>query len=205
MILTEARAKTNKLLGQLAITTNTRKTEQQAIKETALHLEHIEEAQGIAQRVAQGVQQQAHDKIAGVVSKCLEAVFEEPYDFKIYFEQKRGKTEARLVFERDGLEVDPMTASGGGVVDVAAFALQLSCLILSKPPLRKLMILDEPFKFVSAGYLENVRMLLEGLAKEFDMQFIMVTHLETLKTGKIVGLGSFGIPKVKFDGTIIPD
>lgn len=147
-----------------------------------------EEAQRIVQLVAQTVQQQAHERIAGVVSRCLSAVFDEPYEFKVLFEQKRGRTEARLVFMQGEEEVDPMTAAGGGVVDVAAFALRLSALMLSRPPLRRVLLLDEPFRFVSVCYRERVRRLLEELSKELGVQFIMITHMEELKTGTIIEL-----------------
>jgi len=147
-----------------------------------------EEAQKVLQLVAQTVQQSAHKRIAGVVSRCLEAVFDEPYDFRIIFEQKRGRTEARLVFVREEMEVDPLTASGGGVVDVAAFALRLSCLMLTRPSLRKILLLDEPFRFVSSGYRERVRNMLENLSKDLGVQIIMVTHMDELKTGNIIQL-----------------
>lgn len=146
------------------------------------------EAQELAQQVAQQVQQQAHEAIAGVVSQCLEAVFDEPYEFKILFDRKRGRTEAQLVFERDGEQVDPLTASGGGVIDVAAFALRLSCLMLSQPPVRKLLVLDEPFKFVSREYIGRVRTMLEKLAEDMEVQFVIVTHINELRCGTVVQL-----------------
>ena len=81
-----------------------------------------------------------------------------------------------------------MTASGGGVVDVAAFALRLSCIVLHKPVLRRIILLDEPFKFVSEQYRENIKTMLETLAKDFNVQFIMVTHIEELIIGNIIKL-----------------
>jgi len=149
----------------------------------------VTEAQEFTQSIAQEVQQKAHARIAAVVSQCLEAVFDEPYTFKIHFEQKRGRTEAALVFERDGMEVDPLTASGGGVVDVAAFALRLSCLMLSRPPMRRLVVLDEPFKFVSEEYRGRVREMLDRLSLELNVQIVMVTHIPELETGKVIRLG----------------
>lgn len=145
-------------------------------------------AREVLQLVSAAVQQQAHARIAAIVSRCLEAVFEEPYTFQIQFERKRGKTEARLVFVRDGMEIDPMNASGGGVVDVAAFALRVSCMLLAKPPVRRLMILDEPFRFVSTEYRERVRLLLEALSEELGIQFIVVTHMTELQMGKVIEL-----------------
>lgn len=151
-------------------------------------LADAEAAQEAIQATAAAVQEVAHQRIAGVVSRCLSAVFEEPYDFQIIFDRKRGRTEARLVFVRNGVEVDPLDASGGGVVDVAAFALRLACLMLSRPKARRLVVLDEPFKFVSAGYRDRVRDMLEQLATDMGLQVVMVTHIDELRAGKVVVL-----------------
>lgn len=150
----------------------------------------VREAVDIAQRLAQTIQQQAHNRIAKVVTRCLEAVFDDAYEFKVDFERKRGKTEGRLLFLRDGHEVDPLTASGGGVVDVAAFACRLAFIMLARPRPRRVMVLDEPFKFVWSGYTPRVRMMLEGLADELGMQFIIVTHIDALRTGTVIEVGN---------------
>lgn len=186
--LTTIRTQVDKKLAEFNLVRKKYKEENEALITVDFEIENTTEAQRTAQHVAQRVQQKAHDQIAGVVSKCLEAVFDEPYSFKIHFERKRGKTEARLTFERDGFEVDPMTASGGGVVDVAAFALRLSCLLLTRPPVRKIMILDEPFRFVSSDLRDRVRILIEDLSKEMGVQFFIITHMNQLRTGKIIQL-----------------
>jgi DNA repair exonuclease SbcCD ATPase subunit len=162
------------------------KTEREALFEIEDKLACSEESRKVFQDVSKAVQQAAHNKIASVVSRCLEAVFDDPYEFQIKFDTKRGRTEARLVFIRDGIEVDPVSASGGGVVDVASFALRLACLSLSRPPLRKLMVLDEPFKFVSENYREQIRSLLKILSKEMEFQFLFVTHIPDLQCGKVI-------------------
>lgn len=189
MNLTDTRQGLDKELAKLNVERARCKSLGDDVEKATAHAEAAKAAQEMAQHVAQAVQQQAHRQIAEVVSRCLSAVFDEPYTFRLLFERKRGRTEARLVFERDGLEVDPMTASGGGVVDVAAFALRLSCLILHKPPVRRVLILDEPFKYVSEEYRERVRKLLETLAQEMGVQFLMVTHIQELKTGTVLELG----------------
>lgn len=149
---------------------------------------HHDTGQQLLQIIAETVQEQAHKQIAGVVSSCLSTVFDEPYEFVIEFTRTRGKTEANLSFMRNGLQVDPIHASGGGVVDVAAFALRVACLMLHKPPLRKVMILDEPFRFVSVEYQDNVKQMLEKLANEMRIQFIMVTHIDALCCGKVISI-----------------
>lgn len=148
----------------------------------------VERAQKILQELAAGLQERAHKNIATLVSQCLTAVFDDPYEFRITFEQKRGKTEAHLVFLREGEEVNPLKASGGGVVDVASFALRLSCVLLAKPKVRKLIVLDEPFKFLSEEYVLRVRAMLDRLAKDLRVQFIIVTHLQALKGANSITL-----------------
>lgn len=149
----------------------------------------VEESQKVLQNVAQTIQQTAHERIASVITRCLEAVFDDPYTFRIQFEQKRGRTEASLVFVKGEHELDPCSASGCGVLDVAAFGLRLACLLLSRPQRRRLLVLDEPFKFLSSPvYRERVRDLLETLSEEMGVQIIMVTQTEELQAGVVVRL-----------------
>lgn len=164
-----------------------RRNTKRRLKKAKAALSDALKAQEIAQSIAATVQQRAHDRIAKVVSHCLESVFDEPYEFRIVFEKKRGRTQASLVFTRNGRDVDPMTACGGGVVDVAAFALRLSCLMLSKES-RRVMVLDEPFRFVSEEYIPKVRDMILRLSEEFKMQFILVTHIRGLEMGHVVRL-----------------
>ncbi len=145
------------------------------------------EARDIIQTTAHAIQQEAHSRIAGVVTRCLKAVFgDDAYEFQIKFEQKRGRTEARLIFERNGLEIAPLGAAGGGAVDVAAFALRLAALMLQRPPQRRCLVLDEPFRFLSKEYRPVIRELLLELAEELEMQFIVVTHDTEMACGTVV-------------------
>ncbi len=185
--LSQLRQSVNKRLAQLTLARAQYKAENAALEQLEAEQGQLKEALAIAQNVAQDIQRQAHAKIADVVSRSLETVFgEDAYQFKINFEQKRGRTEASLVFEREGMELDPMSSAGGGVIDCASFALRLSCLLLNRPPLRRTIIADEPFKHLSTEYRGRMRELLITLAKELRVQFILVSHIEELKCGKII-------------------
>lgn len=163
--------------------------ERSALKAAESRLEVILAAREVLQDAAVRTQTRVHSRIAAVVSRCLAAVFAEPYEFRVAFEQKRGKTEARLILVRDGIEHEDATdAVGGGVVDVASFALRLTCLMLTQPPPRRLLVLDEPFRHLSAGHAPAARKLLETMAEEFGVQVLMVTHNHRLATGKVVEL-----------------
>lgn len=139
--------------------------------------------------LAREVQSNVHKRVALLVTRCLQSVFlDDAYEFVITFVEKRGKTEAECKFVRGGLEVDPLTASGGGVVDVAAFALRIVALTLAMPSPRKTLILDEPFRFVSKDYRDSVRALVQALSEELGVQFIIVTHDPHLMIGKVIEL-----------------
>lgn len=185
--MTDWRSAVDRKLTALAVARKARRQEKRALAESAGRLAALAEAQELAQRVAAEIQTQAHHRIAEIVTKCL-AIFDEPYTFRILFDRKRGKTEARLVFELDGEEIDPLSASGGGVVDVAAFALRVAALVLHRPALRRLLVLDEPFRFVSKEYHGRVRALVEGLARELGVQFVIVTHCPRLCAGRVIEL-----------------
>lgn len=189
MALADVRAQINKLKARLESSREAVKKARIEVEQAEDHLANTEESRRIIQSVGQALQEEAHQRLAGVVSRCLEAVFDEPYEFRIIFERKRGQTEAKLVFIRDGMEINPMDAAGGGVVDVAAFALRLSCIMLKQPPIRRLLILDEPFRFLSREYQPRVRQLLEQLSRQMEIQIIMVTHIPELVTGHVVKLG----------------
>lgn len=143
-------------------------------------------ARDFIQEVAKSIQEKVHTQIAEVVTRGLRTVFDDPYTFKIIFEKKRGKTEARLVFEKDGKEIDPISASAGGAVDVASFCLRVACIMLSHNEVKPVLILDEPFKNISEKYLPEIPTLLEYLRKKLKIQIIMITHIEELRMGKVI-------------------
>jgi energy-coupling factor transporter ATP-binding protein EcfA2 len=161
------------------------------LKGTLAYLKNVKHAQELTQTVAQTVQQQAHSKIACVVTACLQTVFDDKnYTFEIRFERKRKRTEAKLLLYLNGHEIDdPIEGESGGVLDVASFALQLSAIMLTKPTVRRLMVMDEPFKYVSPEYRSNVQQMLTKLAEDFDIQLIMVTSQQSqVMAGKVVDL-----------------
>jgi DNA repair exonuclease SbcCD ATPase subunit len=138
-----------------------------------------ERAQAIIQQVARATQQELEYRVSELVTLALSGVFPDPYQFKLRFVVRRGKTEADLLFLRGEQEIDPLSASGGGVVDVAAFALRVALWRLSNG-LRPVLILDEPFKWISASYLPAAGEMLRSLSERMGVQIIMVTHLESL-------------------------
>jgi DNA repair exonuclease SbcCD ATPase subunit len=137
-------------------------------------------AKEIVQQISMECQEACQKRIGYVVTRCLQAVFgDQALKFLLVLEPKRGQTEVRgVLVDAEGHELDPLQSCGGGILDVAAFGLRLACLMLQRPQPAKVLILDEPFRFVSSHYRSNVRALLSELSQEMGVQIIMVTHIE---------------------------
>jgi len=146
----------------------------------------IEKALLISQQVAKLTQEELEFQISALVTNALESIFPDPYTFRVQFEIKRGRTEAVMAFLRGDEELNPLTATGGGCVDVASFALRLSSYLIAGNKLPPIMILDEPFRFISADYQEAVADLLNEMSDRLGVQFILVTHEESLKDGNVI-------------------
>lgn len=152
-------------------------------------LQDAEQAREVLQTLARMVEEKAHAQIATVVTHAIRAGGWD-YDFKIVFEEKRGKTEARAVFVRNGHELDPVTAAGHGPLDVAALALRLVSIMLSMPQKRRLLILDEPLKNVHGEeHRQKVAALVQALARDLQFQLVVATGLDWLQVGKVIPIG----------------
>lgn len=147
-------------------------------KESERKLKLLEQAQVFLQKVAQSTQEKLKYQIEDIVNLALESVFPNEYEFKIEFNVSRGKTDAELIFldKKTGKTIDPMEASGGGVIDLTAFSLRISAWALENGT-DNLIILDEPFKFISRDLQERAGEILKTLSDKMKLQIIMVTHI----------------------------
>jgi DNA repair exonuclease SbcCD ATPase subunit len=135
-----------------------------------------EQAREVIRTVALETQEQLQYHIGDITSLALEAVFINPYALTAEFVQRRNKTECDLYFERDGERIDPISASGGGAVDVAAFALRIASWSMNHPKTRNVIILDEPMRFLSEAYQEKASMMIKEVSDKLGIQFVIVTH-----------------------------
>ena len=159
-------------------------------------LKLIEDAQAFLQKIAQETQEHLKFQIEDIVNLALETCFPGEYVFKINFEISRGKTEAELVFldQKTGRQVDPMEASGGGVVDLTTFALRIACHALEQGT-DNVIVLDEPFRFLSRDLQQRAGEILKTLSKRMGLQVIMVSHI-----GEIIDVADKVFEVKKTDG-----
>ncbi len=146
------------------------------IKKEKRNKRNIEDAQIIIQTVAQQTQKELEYSISELASLALSSVFDDPYELKVDFVIKRGKTEADIYFERDGKRRNPLAGTGLGTVNVATFALRATMYSLSKSKPRPIIICDEPFIRLK-GNEPNYKALnmVKEISKELGIQIIMVS------------------------------
>jgi len=144
-------------------------------------LASIDEAQAFVQAIAQETQSRLKFHIEDIAQLALDALFPGVYTFLVEFAIARGKTEVRLLLKLNGTDtcIDAQDACGGGVVDILSFALRVACHTLEQG-VEPVLILDEPFKFVSADLRPQIAQVVSELSQRLGLQFIIVTHLPEL-------------------------
>lgn len=146
--------------------------ERRIVQEADLRADEM--AQAFLQQVAKETQEQLKFHLQDLVQTALDTVFPAVYTFKIDFNLARGRTEAVMYLDKDGEKVDPETACGGGVVDVMSFALRIASWSIGRTA--PVIIMDEPFKFLSAGLRPLMGEILRGIIDRLQLQILMVTH-----------------------------
>lgn len=124
--------------------------------------------------------EQSKTHIEALVTSCLRIVFSTDLSFSIEMSEANRRTHAQFLIQDEIENVKttfpPQEARGGGLVDVVSLALRISLLLRYQPPVRGILLLDEPAKHLSEEYIHNVAELLLQVAEEFDLQIILVTH-----------------------------
>lgn len=169
----------------------TRKGEKKALEATieeytdklddlALSLDGLMKAREFFQHEADVVQKEIVTTVSNLVTMALADIFPDPYACIIETGIKRNATEAVVLFEKNGMQLEPKDSVGGGPIDVASFAGRVAFVHLSGD--RKVIIGDEPFKFVSRDLLDRCPEMLKTLTS-LGHQFILISHLEEVIKG----------------------
>lgn len=178
MDLTTYQTKLNKSIGKLESLEYRKKIIEDNLSILVKRQQALEEAQAFIQLIAKETQEQLKYNISDIVNLALDTCFPGEYKFDVIFEIKRGRTEARLVFLKNGIEIDPMTASGGGVVDLVSFALRISAWSLGNTD--NIIILDEPFRFLSKDLQSRAGEIMKRLSEKLKIQLVISTHIQDI-------------------------
>lgn len=145
------------------------------VKELTGRALHISEARELLAMVALETQEQLRYHISEIVTLAMDAVLDDPYELEVDFVPKRGKTECELWFKRDGERMRPIDATGGGTVDIGAFALRIALWTLKVNKTRNTLVLDEPFKHLrGADNNRRAIQMVKEISQKIGLQVIIV-------------------------------
>ena len=138
-------------------------------------LSNISKAREVIQIVAQQTQQKLEFHISKLVTTALSAVLNNAPEFIVKISTRRNQSECDLLFQKEDSLMKPIDSSGGGVLDIASFALRIAYWSLRKN--RYTLIFDEPFRNVSHNYQSKVSKMVKMLSEKLGIQVIMVSHI----------------------------
>ncbi len=147
------------------------------IKKDKRTLHKYERALEIVKQVGLATQKQLEYHLSEQTSLAMAAVFDDPYNLKLNFQEKRGKTEVEILFTRRDLEFPPLGSAGGGTIDVASLALRIAYWSMRQDKkVRPLLLLDEPFSQLK-GEDANRRALaiVQEISEKLGLQIISVS------------------------------
>lgn len=151
-----------------------------AIAKEKKAIEVLEKCKAVLIKVGEDTQKELKKYIEETTTLALQSVYGDDYEFTIEFDySKRDQVEIYFFIRHLGIKLEPRKDTcGGGVIDVCSFALRMICLTLEEPDVAAVLILDEPFKNVSAKFIPLVGQMIVDTADLLKLQIIMVTHIE---------------------------
>lgn len=136
------------------------------------------QAMVLLQHASDTIQKDIKEALTSLCSTALQDVFpDKNCTFEVDFVTTKNTTNLEMYIVEDGIRYDPLESRGHGMVDVLCFALRVSLLCL-KPEIRKVILLDEPFKQVSAEYRDRAIEFVKDVSLRTGIQIIMVTHID---------------------------
>lgn len=122
----------------------------------------------------------SYDRFATIATMGLQQIFGKDISVEIVASEKNSVPTANFMVRTkyDGYETftNPTDSDGGGVADIISLSAFICMNILYGNKNTAPLFLDEPTKFVSAGYASAVAKFIKDISEEYDKQIIMVTH-----------------------------
>jgi hypothetical protein len=121
-------------------------------------------AHHVLQTAAESLRERMKVELEHVATRVLRYVFQRDYKVEFKVEVKHGQVCAECWVSEDGVASKAVGGHGGGVLDVLAYILRVT--VLRSMDGRKVLLADEPFKFVnSPDAMDRIRELAAEISK----------------------------------------
>lgn len=174
------------LKSKFEIFSNQKKEKETYLKELTDKKSLYDDSLKLLKEVSEKCQQKTVKQIEKIITQLYQYVFNSDDEVVIDLDVKRAYPEAHILIktQKGGKNVmlDPVEEEGGGKVDIISLGLRVAGLLLFKPSLNKVLILDEPLKDVSTSlttskaYRQRTAEFLKTLCQDYGIQIIIVTH-----------------------------
>lgn len=141
----------------------------------------LDRVTGLLNSIGEDKQQEAQEKIEGIITKGLQNIFGHTFSFHIV-QTMKGKNASVEFFIRTHLddeviETPVLESHGGGLAAIVGFLLRVTVMLLDKGTDKSnILILDETFGMVSDEYLEPLGDFVRELVDKTNIQILLVTH-----------------------------
>lgn len=140
----------------------------------------LQEARDIFQKASILTQNHLSFHLSSIVTKAINTAFyEKELDFKCEFVERRNTTECDMWIEENGFKYSLLGSRGLGMTDIISFALKVAYILLHTS--ENILIIDEPFRNLSEDKHEVASQMIKELSKELNMQFVISTHVPSLR------------------------
>lgn len=133
-------------------------------------------------KIGEDTQNEIKQYIEDTVTFALQTVLGNEYHFVVQLRyDKRDQSEVNFFLSKNGKLYEPRKdTTSGAAVDICAFSLRMILYTLEDPDPAPILILDEPFKNCSKGYIPLVSEMVVELAKMLKLQLIISTHTDEI-------------------------
>jgi len=142
----------------------------------------LSKASVFLQTLSDTTRQQIIDRISNIVTDALQKVKDHNLEFRMLLSTERNQMDVKfVVFDKiTQREYDILDSCGGSIAEIVSFPLKISLLLKWEPPLSRLLILDETFKFLSVIDQELMGDFVRQVSEKLNLQIILITHSEII-------------------------
>ena len=119
---------------------------------------------------------QSIDTAETLISDGLTQIFDRPFTFNFKVSQKRGNLCYQPILLENDREVDILNSKGGGVADIISILLRIITILVVKPKLERVLLLDESLSQLSKDYVPRAAKFFKELGRKLGFTILMVTH-----------------------------
>jgi len=144
----------------------------------------LEQVTSMLQGLEAAWQKTFQDSVARIISRGLSLVFDEPIELKMVPKVRADVTTVDFrIIQGEGkhqIETGIMGAKGGTLVAVVNILIRSLLVLSARPPLRRILLLDEPFGLADPQYIPAFGGLLREMCDKLGFQTIIIPHESAL-------------------------